>query len=103
MYVYIYGPVLAPAMHSPKKDQTTTFNYGLCGACLGGLGGGVWEGIVLGSIKLSHANPFRPLNIFPQAGAVSLGLQMAQSRSCLYTLRPKVGIIYTLGAIGIGT
>ena len=31
----------------------------------------------------------------------SLRLQVAQSRSYLYTLRPKVGIIYILGAPGI--
>ena len=29
-------------------------------------------------------------------------LQIAVSRSCLYTLRPKVGIIYILGAMGFG-
>ena len=33
---------------------------------------------------------------------VSLGLQIAQTRSYLYTLRPKVGIIYVLGAMGYG-
>ena len=32
----------------------------------------------------------------------TLGLQIAQSRSYLYTLRPKVGIFYVLGAIGEG-
>ena len=31
---------------------------------------------------------------------VSLGLQIAQSRSYLHTLGPKVGIIYILGALG---
>ena len=34
------------------------------------------------------------------AEPLSLGLQIAQSRSYLYTLRPKVGIIYILGAMG---
>ena len=33
---------------------------------------------------------------------LSLGLQIAQSRSCLYTLSAKVGIYYILGAIGYG-
>ena len=32
---------------------------------------------------------------------ISLVLQLAQSRSCLYTLRPKVGILYILGAMGL--
>ena len=31
----------------------------------------------------------------------TLGLQIVQSRSYLYTLGPKVGIIYILGALGI--
>ena len=31
---------------------------------------------------------------------ISLGLQIAQSRSYLYTLGPKVGNIYILGALG---
>ena len=34
------------------------------------------------------------------AFALALGLQIAQSRSYLYTLGPKVGIIYLLGALG---
>ena len=32
--------------------------------------------------------------------STSLGLQIAQSRSYLHTLGPKVGMIYILGAIG---
>ena len=32
--------------------------------------------------------------------SISLGLQIAQSRSYLYTLGPKVGSIYILGALG---
>ena len=31
---------------------------------------------------------------------ISLGLQIAQTRSYSYTLGPKVGIIYVLGALG---
>ena len=31
----------------------------------------------------------------------TLGLQIAQSRAYLYTLGPKVGLIYMLGASGI--
>ena len=31
----------------------------------------------------------------------TLGIQIAQSRSDLYTLRPKLSIIYVLGAMGI--
>ena len=33
--------------------------------------------------------------------SITLGLQIAQSRSYLYTLRPKVGIICILGALGL--
>ena len=33
----------------------------------------------------------------------ALGLQIAQYRSYLYTLGPKVGIIYILGALGVET
>ena len=29
------------------------------------------------------------------------GLQLAQNRSCLYTLGPKVGIVYIVGALGL--
>ena len=32
---------------------------------------------------------------------ISLGLQIAQSRSCLRTSGPKISIIYVLGAPGI--
>ena len=35
-----------------------------------------------------------------QGGDLSLGLQIAQSRPSLYTLGPKVGIIYLHGAPG---
>ena len=31
----------------------------------------------------------------------TLGLHIAQSRSCLCTLGPKVGMIYILGALGL--
>ena len=34
--------------------------------------------------------------------SLSLGLQLAQSRSYFHTLRPKVSIIYILGALGYG-
>ena len=34
------------------------------------------------------------------AGSLSLGLHIAQSRQYFYTLGPKVGIIYILGALG---
>ena len=35
----------------------------------------------------------------PKDGVSTLGLQIAQSRSYLYTSRPNVGIIYVLGAM----
>ena len=34
---------------------------------------------------------------------ISLALQIAQSRSYLHTLEPKVGIIHILGALGCGS
>ena len=39
---------------------------------------------------------------FTVCGIFALGLQIAQSRSYLYTLGPKVGSIYILGALGLG-
>ena len=41
---------------------------------------------------------FKLLMYIPEA--FSLGLQIAQSRSYMYTLGPKVGIVYILGALG---
>ena len=41
------------------------------------------------------------VNYEPLASTLTLGLQIAQSRSYLYTLGPKVGIIYILGALGL--
>ena len=38
----------------------------------------------------------------PDTEYLSLRLQIAQSRSYLYTLGPKVGVIYILGAVGYG-
>ena len=46
---------------------------------------------------------WQPQNLGPRGGpeeGVTLGLQIAQSRSYLYTLGPKVGIICILGALG---
>ena len=37
-----------------------------------------------------------------EASSLSFGLQIAQSRSYLHTLAPKVGTIYILGALGFG-
>ena len=37
----------------------------------------------------------------PKPFFFTLGLQIAQSRSYLYTLRPKVCIVYILGAMGL--
>ena len=42
----------------------------------------------------------RPL-ASPSCKVVTPGLLIAQGRSCLYTLGPKVGIIYRPGAIGL--
>ena len=49
-------------------------------------------------ISITKTPPRVPL-IF--GNSYTLGLQIAQSRSYLYTLRPKVGIIYILGAMGV--
>ena len=42
-----------------------------------------------------------PLPRSPLGSRTTLGLQIAQSRSYLYTLGPEVGIIHILGALGL--
>ena len=44
-----------------------------------------------------------PSLVLCRSTRISLGLQIAQNRSYLYTLGPKVGIIYILGDLGYGT
>ena len=46
-----------------------------------------------------------PVQIIASSNEVTLtlGLQIAQSRSYLHTAGPKVGIIYILGVTGVGS
>ena len=69
---------------------------GLSGPVRGAVGGGGCDGA-------PHVDqPQFLLGAWVQNHHCTLGLQTAQSRSYLYTLGPKVGIIYILGAPGVG-
>ena len=56
----------------------------------------------LGSVDLRGPPSSQVIYEADSETSLSLGLQIAQSRSYLHSLGPKVGIIYILGALGFG-